>query len=319
MSDGAVPNTIELLPPGENIVGRDGRGFKNSNPKKLVEAFSERGQPIPVDFNHATESFMGGDAPAAGWINSIQIADGGAITASVDWTPNGAQRIKDREFRFISPAFFTNSDSVIIEFSSVALTNNPNLDLKALNSANHQQRNAEMDKLLALLGLQTGATEDQIYNAAVALNSKATALAAELVTAKQASTPSLNEYVPRADYDVALNKIQTLSTEISEGKKSAHDQAVDLEINAAVKAGKITPATQDFYRANCNDAEGLKRFKEFCSSAPVIGGDETDLSTRDPDRGSAETNANVAHVAKMMGMTVAEMNEAASGTTEEVN
>lgn len=310
MSDGNVPETIELLPPGENIIGRDGRGFKNSNPQGVIDAFEAHGNPLPIDFNHASESFFGGEAPAAGWMDSLAITEGGGIEAAVSWTKNGAERVKELEFRFISPAFFTNGDNVITEMSSAALTNNPNLDLKALNNANHKKKEPEMDKLLALLGLAPGSTEAQMCQAVSQVKS-------DLASA-QAQTPSLDLYVPRADYDVALHKVQEMKAAQAETEKAALAKAIDLEINAAMEAGKITPATRDFYVANCHTEGGLERFKAFCAQAPVIGGTETNLGTQDPDTGDKALNEAEAHVAKQLGITVDEMKELASGTEEEI-
>ena len=54
---------------------------------------------------------------------------------------------------------------------------------------------------------------------------------------------------------------------------AARRTVVDAEIDAALRAGKITPASVDYHRAACADAEGLERFRAFVRGAPTIGGD----------------------------------------------
>lgn len=60
------------------------------------------GGQVAVDYDHATD--RGGSSEAAGWITSLNV-DGTKVMASVEWTPEGAQAVKDKRWRFISPTF----------------------------------------------------------------------------------------------------------------------------------------------------------------------------------------------------------------------
>ncbi|MBZ7341444.1 phage protease [Klebsiella grimontii] len=132
----AAPEWIELLPAGPDIVGRDGRSWRLSDPKKVAEAFNKQGMSLVIDYEHSTEvkAPKGDEAPAAGWIESVEVRDDGSVWGKVDWTKKANNSIVDKEYRFISPAFNHTTSGEITRLRSVALTNKPNLTLLALNS-----------------------------------------------------------------------------------------------------------------------------------------------------------------------------------------
>ena len=57
---------LPMIPAGE-VIGRDGRSWKNTNPDAVVAAFDAK---LPFDIEHATElrGPKGKEADAAGWI-----------------------------------------------------------------------------------------------------------------------------------------------------------------------------------------------------------------------------------------------------------
>lgn len=145
------PNWIELIPAGADIVGQDGRRWRNSAPAGIVTAFQRRHHqtPMVIDYEHASEhrAPQGLDAPAAGWIDRLEVRQGGSIWGHVQhWTEKAAQRIRAREYRFLSPVFlFDKATSSIREIISAALTNQPNLPLTALNTS--AQGNLALDNV----------------------------------------------------------------------------------------------------------------------------------------------------------------------------
>ncbi len=74
---GAPPEWLPLVPAGE-FIGRDGRQWLNDNPDAIVEAHNRAAVDLPVDWEHATEhkAPIGEEAPAAGWISTLEIRDG---------------------------------------------------------------------------------------------------------------------------------------------------------------------------------------------------------------------------------------------------
>lgn len=317
------PEWIPLLPAGDLIEALDGRVWRNLDPQGVIDRFEQDPRDVPVDWEHAQEvkAPWGDQAPAAGWVVAMELRDG-AIWGKVDWTERGAESVTSKEYRYISPAFtreFKNADDEIgsvYKIKSAALVNQPALDMPAVareqntnqQIAAHQEKDG-MDKkeLLALLGLAENATDDEIKSAVQTYQdaqSKAGELEAELETARakekdfevqltnaRKANPSLEKFVPRGDYDAVVARAKTAEDKLGEQAQEQHKNLVDAEIAAALKAGKITPATKDFYVDACSNVEGLERFRKFVKDAAAVG-DPSDLETRStPDSGGSALTA----------------------------
>ena len=86
----------------------------------------------PIDYDHlsmeATKPF---DGIAAGWLQGIELRDGGTtLWGLVEWTPDATRRIENREYRFISPSFMKDyttatGEKVGTKLLAAALTNLP--------------------------------------------------------------------------------------------------------------------------------------------------------------------------------------------------
>ena len=136
LPDDVPPEWIELIPSGPHIIGADGRSWVNDAQDKIISAFNSRAHPMVIDWEHATEhrAPQGLDAPAAGWVDRLEVR-GGAIWGHVkEWTARARQQLTDRAYRFLSPVFlFERGSARIVSITSAALTNTPNLTLTALN------------------------------------------------------------------------------------------------------------------------------------------------------------------------------------------
>ncbi len=96
-------------------------------------AFIEHGVDIPIDYEHQTlggqYASSNGQAPAAGWIKSIHAVPGSGVFAEVEWTPTGAIRVRNKEYRYPSiVSSCRQSDGRLVSLHSVALTNTPAVD-----------------------------------------------------------------------------------------------------------------------------------------------------------------------------------------------
>ena len=281
-ADGTVPDWIELLPPGRDVQGVDGRAWINDRPEAVVAEFNRAGRPLPLDEEHATDLAAphGQPAPAAGWIEELQLREGGAIWGRVNWTPPGAELVKNRRYRFISPVFYYEKASARVQrIVSAALTNSPNLPIAALNRT-ELAKDAPMNKdLLKLLGLSEAATDAEVLAAVNKLKSDFAA------ASNRAETPSLDKFVPRADHDAVLARATNAEKALSDNRAKALDGEIDAEIKAALEQKKITPATADYHKAQCRQEGGLARFKEFVKAAPVVAA-ESGLNGKDPAKGA---------------------------------
>jgi phage I-like protein len=262
LDDDGLPSKIQILPGGKKIKARDGRVFSNPNPKAIVEAFNKDPVNLPIDVDHTTE-FSGG--PAHGWIDELQLGRGGSIWGIPQWNASGADLVKSRAYRYVSPAIFHDENGEVNRFSSIALVNRPALTMPALSS--HQSEDSEKmsEKILAALGLANDATEDQ-------------ALAA-IDTIKNA-TPALDQYVPRSDYEKACAAAESAANELAEHRATEQEAAIIAAVDQATKDGKITPAQRDQAIELCRNA-GLDAFASFVNAAPQIV-EPTNLSEQRP-------------------------------------
>ncbi|KTT00172.1 hypothetical protein NS376_16080 [Pseudomonas oryzihabitans] len=300
-AEGKAPDWIELIPAGPTVTGRDGRSwlFDELSQGLVIDAFTTRGIDLAVDWEHASEikAPNGDEAPAAGWIDQLEIR-AGALWGHVGWTPRASAQVAAREYRFLSPVFDYDPASLRIgRLVSIGLVNKPNLFLTALN---HEQPTPESTDvkisaaLLALLGLPETATEEQAVAAATQLKATATAKNSE-------QQPSLERYVPRADYDALSTRAANAEQALANHQKAQHAATVDAEIQAALTAGKITPATADYHRAACSEQGGLDRFRQFVAAAPAVG-DPSGLENRKPDTTATALNAEQMAVCTQFGM-----------------
>lgn len=298
-ADGAAPEWIELLPAGRIVQGRDGRSWVNDQPDGILAYFAADGKDIPVDWEHSSEikAPEGEPAPAAGWVSDMEAREGGAVWGRVEWTPRGEESVKNREYRYLSPVIIYEKVAGRIKgISSVGLTNRPNLHLNALNSA-QQKEEKQMDKeLLAALGLPEDATLEQAKNAIAKLKG-------DLATAaNKAETPSLEKFVPRSDYDAAVTRAANAEQKMKDREAAELEKAVNAEIAAALKAGKITPATAEYHKAQCRQVGGLERFREFVKAAPVVAPD-SGLDGKAAGETGKALNAEELRIAAMFGNT----------------
>lgn len=317
-TNGEAPEWVEVLPAGPQIIGRDGRSWIIDDPQEIVRR-SEAEGALHVDYEHASEirAPQGEAAPAAGWIDKLEVRDG-AIWAHVEWTPKAKQMVADREYRFISPTFWFDSATLrIIALISVALTNRPNLTMTALNTRDddneqQQQEKTTMDKealkaLCKKLGLQEEASATAILAAVDGLvTDKDKAL-------NSAQAPSLEKFVPRADYDKIKGDLETANNTIKVAADAKLDAEVTAAVDDAVKAGKVAPASKDFYLATCRKDGGLDAFKKFVESAPVLTA-ASDLDTKKASNagGDKQLTADEKTMCATLGVTEEQFKQAAA-------
>lgn len=258
----AAPEWVQLLPAGPKVSGRDGRAWQMLNPDAVVDAFNKHGGDLPVDFEHATQvkGDLGEPAPAVGWITEVEVRNR-EIWGKVNWLKDGAEAVASRAYRYISPVFgFAKTSGAITRLKSAGLTNQPNLQMTALNKEDDIEEPKMNKAITDALGLQEGASNDVILTAINKLVSD------EATARNKAENPSLDDFVPRADHDVALNKVAEFET----AEATRKDEAITQAIDTAIEAGKITPASRDFYTASCKAEGGLEAFNSFIEAAPKI-------------------------------------------------
>lgn len=295
---GAVPDWVQLTPRGPLLVARDGREWQLPDPGAVVRAYADSvaaGVEAPVDFEHAThvKGEVGERADAVGWVKELADRDG-ALWGRIDWTETGRAAVSSRGYRYLSPGFFFSPGTrAVSRLVSVGLTNLPNFILPALNRENPESENDPMDTaVLEALGLKPDATAADAVVAIAALKS------AERLALNRAETPDPEKFVPKADHQLALNRISKFE---ADEKARAEDAAV-AAVENAIAEGKIAPASRDYHLATCRAEGGLERFRDFVKDQPVIAG-PSGLGKKDPADQPGKLNADELAVCRQFGMT----------------
>jgi hypothetical protein len=140
---------------------------------------------VLLDFDHGSED-LDKSSEAAGWYKGPFVVRDGALYAVPELTPQGADAIRSKRFKRLSPVLSVPSRSVgegkkikPVRLVSVALTNKPNMpDLAPVaNRQTPTQGSKPMnEQLLKALGLAADATPEQAVEAVNVLNRKVTDL-----------------------------------------------------------------------------------------------------------------------------------------------
>jgi phage I-like protein len=309
--EGEVPGRIMLVPADRIVKGRDGREWKNPNPRQVALNSITRLSLLPVDENHSTDlsAPKGGASPAFGWLKNLCADESGAVWADVEWTERGRDAIAKKEYRFISPVFLHNKEGEINCILRAALTNSPNLNLPALNSERLENINEErkfMNKeLLAALGLPETATEAEALAAVKSLNASKPQ-AADVQTDR--SSVDLTAYAPRADLNAMEARALAVEKQLAELNAAQLKKDSEAAVDEAIKNRKIAPASKSEYLALCATAGGLETFKKIVAVTPPIIGEGNQAPEGTPPAAGNGTalNAEETAVAKAMGYTAEE-------------
>lgn len=308
---GTAPDWVQLLPAAPEVPGRDGRRWRYQ-PDVILAAFAMRGQSLVLDWEHASahRAPQGLDAPAAGWIVELAARDDG-IWGRVEWTERGREQVAAREYRFISPGFLFDAETrEIFEIIHAGLTNQPNFKMAALahltppTPAQPEETPMDLSNIALALGLASNATEAQIV-AKIKDNQQ------EHQTAlNQVNSPPPDKFVPKADYDLALNRAQTAEQKLAEQESALLQADAAAAVDQAIADKKIAPASRDYHLATCATAEGLARFQDFAKSAPALLVD-SNLDTKKPgDAGNHGLTDTELAICQALGKSPAEFAKA---------
>ena len=291
-ADQAVPDWVQIFPAGPVVATNDGRAFRITDPVRLAASINAGKMPVLVDYDHRSyfEPYDGGDSLAAGWCSAVEARAGG-IWAQIDWTPLAAQRIRDREFRFISPEFSVDREAgEVVALAAISLVNRPAFAMTALARSNPNQGDDDMRAIATALGLPEDADEAAIL---AAIGTRNTELAAS-------RTPPADRFMPRADYDAVLARATSAETELASIRTAQRSAEVEAVIAAAVSAGKIAPASKPHYVALAETDAGFEQVKQLCASLPPVVGTVQVGGANPPGTTLSDVER---HIAGSMGLT----------------
>jgi len=310
-----IPKRVKVVPSGATVKGRDGREWKNPDPKLLALNSNTRLPALVIDENHSTDlsAPKGGPSPAFGWMKNLCANELGEIWADVEWTELGLNALSKKEYRFISPVFLHNKEGEIACIVRAALTNSPNLNLPALNSERLENMNTEVSmnkELLAALGLPETATEAEALAMAKSLNAAKTATAPQT----DKSSVDLTAYAPRADLNAMEARAVTAEKQLADLNAAQLKKDAETAVDEAIKARKFAPASRAVYLAMCATKEGLESFKKIAEASPAIITEGQASQGTPPKSDGVALNAEQTQLAKSMGYTPEEFAKIMEGS-----
>ena len=316
---GPAPGRIQLFPLGD-FAARDGRpgtlkGVKATAWKldaglaaALVARWRQRATPLVVDYEHqtihATEN--GRPAPAAGWIESLEVGTDG-LYATVKWTDAARAFIKADEYRYISPVFSFDPDTgAVLEVKSAVLTNYPALDGMAAVAARAEEeipmKKETLEALRHFFGLAADADEAAAL-AALKAQGDGQTLAAMLTAAKE-TAPDPARYVPAAMLTAAQEKAAELAARVKELEGDGTLAALAAEIDAALADGRLPKSCEGWAKSTAKtNPEAIKSY--IASSVPLAALKATQTGGRTPAGGEAVAalTEEEAFVCKQLGLS----------------
>ncbi len=323
-SDGKA---VQLFPAGA-FDARDGRPFEVPSRQWVIDAqiaarliarVSARATDVVMDYEHQTlnSAQNGQPAPAAAWLKGAKLEwrEGeGLFSTQVEWTDKASAMLKAKEYRYLSPVFsYDPTTGEILDLYHVGLTNFPALDgmapLLALAAARFDlaapaatlptEGNTRVNKeaLIALLGLASDATDEDIQTALTGLKADAgkTHQLEEALAAAKSQKPDPSQFVPIAMFeglkdDVAALKATQLGGDVN-----------DL-VKAGLADGRLLPVQEDWARELGNgNLVALKTYLDKTPAIAALKGQQTKSTVvipATPDELGAEALA----VCKAMGV-----------------
>lgn len=324
---GPAPGRIQLFPVGE-FSARDGRPGTLKGVKvkawtitptiaaAVVARWQARETPLVVDYEHQTMNAAenGKPAPAAGWIESLEMEPDG-LYATVKWTDAARAFIQADEYRYISPVFtFDPETGAVLELKSAALTNYPALDGLAPVAARAEDappmKKEMLEALRSFFGLAADADEDAVF-AALKAQGDGQTLTAMLTAAKEA-TPDPAKFVPAELFTAEQAKAATFAAKVKELEDSGTIAALTAEIDAAIADGRLSKACEAWAKATAKThPDAVKSY--IASSVPPIAALTSTQTGGTPPTGTPHTAAltdEERYACTQLNMTEAEFIEA---------
>jgi phage I-like protein len=134
--------------------------FDKDAAKQVLDAYNEHGADVGFDYEHRSlDPQREEDHRSAGW-GKVELRPDGLYMCNIAWTPKALEALKNKEYRYFSPAFDTDppfdkpikkgKKRRITRLVNIALTNNPATHgLTALVAAS-QRKGKKMDEEISV-------------------------------------------------------------------------------------------------------------------------------------------------------------------------
>jgi phage I-like protein len=123
--DGSVPTEVCLFKYGVNDTTKGEFTFDEESAASVMREDAAYGNKRSADYEHQALQDPPIEAPAAAWYR-LELRPAGLYAVDIEWTDKARAYIEAREYRYISPAFMYDPESMkIMSVINFALTNLP--------------------------------------------------------------------------------------------------------------------------------------------------------------------------------------------------
>lgn len=302
-----------VISPDGLVESKVGTWLMDQEAFEMINArFKEQGNPLPIDYEHATEGgefgSKDGTAPAAGWMESLRYEKGIGLVASVKWNERAREMIRADEYRFLSPSLFAHkADQRAAILTSAALTNTPAiprmLRVAAKDTSFHPRKEDTSMEQIKLIAKALGAAETDPVETLVTKigESKKKSDGLEQIVASARKALGVAEAAGESEIVVAINSLkqskdagEDLVKEVASLKAKEAEREVDSLIATHGK-GKINPnAAEDLKHCRMLAKSDPEAFKRLMNERPLL----VPLEGSKPPAGGAGSDSREQIIAK---------------------
>lgn len=146
----APPTAFRIFKWGENSTTKGPVVLERNQVEQMVNRLEKHGADLTMDWNHASlrENPTRDDCKAAAWYD-LELRDDGLWAVNVRWTPQALQDLKEKSYRYFSPAFWSDKRDRMVDWINMALLNQPATDQQKPLVAASEDRMNRRRKLLS--------------------------------------------------------------------------------------------------------------------------------------------------------------------------
>jgi len=232
-----LPTEFRLFTSGVNRTRKGEYLFDDVAAAAVMAAYNEHGADLMIDLEHlsvAPEEVSGDgrnfDPDARGWCK-LALRNGELWAVQVTWTPEGAERLRARRQRYVSPAFHTDADRRVASMINVAITALPATDHSPALVASH--RGKTMDPKRTCIELDTLLRAGKSHGEAMTL------LGLDIKTVQSVVKAMGGD--PSGDLATLLGTVQAFAQALAEAAAGKAPEPPPAEEPAALAEGEEDP------------------------------------------------------------------------------
>lgn len=240
---------------------------------------------LPVDYEHFSTSAnrKPGDGIAAGWFLDLELRNNGdELWGLIEWTQPAAEKIRNKEYRFVSPTFMrtwtTNKGREIgTTLIAAALTNIPFLNMQAITLSNDDTLAVAKPRGTNMKTIKLkDASGNEVEIPASAISLDALSGVPEIDALKSKVPGDGARVVSSDEFDKITQKVTELSnitTDLKARAESAETRAREAEkklreetLSSLKRTGRIDGADETFGKGLLEMSNGGELFDKWADA-----------------------------------------------------